>query len=218
MHGGAWRSGLRDDLGPRFRAWRPGPFARLARAGFAVVCPDYRLSGEARFPAPLDDLHAALAWLRTRAGELGTDPGRTVVWGESAGGHLAALLALTADAPLRGCVVWYAPSDLTAASPHTPEAALLGAPAAEAPERARAASPVARAGRGAPPFLILHGDADTVVPLSQGEALTAALTSAGTPVAFRAVAGADHLWIGAAEPDVEQCFASSLDFARSLTG
>lgn len=52
VHGGAWRTGLRDDLGPRFRAWRPGPFARLAQAGFAVACPDYRLSGEAVFPAP----------------------------------------------------------------------------------------------------------------------------------------------------------------------
>ncbi|MEV5518605.1 alpha/beta hydrolase, partial [Streptomyces flaveolus] len=133
VHGGAWRTGLRDDLGPRFRTWRPGPFARLARAGFAVVCPDYRLSGEAVFPAPLDDLGAALAWLRARAADLGIDAERVVAWGESAGGHLAALLALTAGPPLRGCVVWYGATDLTAAPPRTPEAGLLGAPAADAP-------------------------------------------------------------------------------------
>ncbi|MCZ9343065.1 alpha/beta hydrolase, partial [Streptomyces sp. TRM76130] len=95
VHGGAWRTGLRDDLGPRFRDWAPGPFARLARAGFAVVCPDYRLSGEAPHPAQQDDLAALLAWLRARAADLGVDAARTVLWGESAGGHLAALTALT---------------------------------------------------------------------------------------------------------------------------
>ncbi|MFE1199309.1 alpha/beta hydrolase fold domain-containing protein [Streptomyces olivaceoviridis] len=62
VHGGAWRTGLRDDLGPRFRSWQPGPFARLARAGFAVACPDYRLSGEVPYPAQTDDLTASLAW------------------------------------------------------------------------------------------------------------------------------------------------------------
>ncbi|WP_225635566.1 alpha/beta hydrolase [Streptomyces solaniscabiei] len=218
VHGGAWRTGLRDDLGPRFRTWRPGPFARLARAGFAVVCPDYRLSGEAVFPAPLDDLGAALAWLRTRAADLGVDAERVVAWGESAGGHLAALLALTADPALRGCVVWYGATDLTAAPPGTPEAALLGAPAADAPGRAREASPVARVTPDAPPFLILHGDGDTVIPVTQGQALASALEAAGAEAAFRTVAGADHLWIGAAEADVERCFASVLDFVRSRTG
>ncbi|MFJ9198614.1 alpha/beta hydrolase fold domain-containing protein [Streptomyces flaveolus] len=157
VHGGAWRTGLRDDLGPRFRTWRPGPFARLVRAGSAVVCPDHRLSGEAVFPAPLDDLGAALAWLRARAADLGIDAERVVAWGESAGGHLAALLALTAGPPLRGCVVRYGATDLTAAPPRTPEAGLLGAPAADAPHRAREAGPVARVTPGAPPFLILHG-------------------------------------------------------------
>lgn len=219
VHGGAWRTGLRDDLGPRFRAWRPGPFARLAQAGFAVACPDYRLSGEAVFPAPLDDLTEALAWLRVRAADLGVDAERAVVWGESAGGHLAALLALTAApaAAPRGCVVWYGATDLTAAPPHTPEAALLGAPAADVPDRARAASPVARVAPGAPPFLILHGAEDTVIPAAQGEALASALRAAGTETGFRTVPDADHLWIGAAEQDVEDCFTASLDFVRSRT-
>ncbi|MEV5749146.1 cupin domain-containing protein [Actinoallomurus sp. NPDC052308] len=81
VHGGAWRTGLREDLGPRFRAWSPGPFARLVRAGFAVACPDYRLSGEAVHPAQLDDLTGALAGLRLRAAELGLDADRTVLWG-----------------------------------------------------------------------------------------------------------------------------------------
>ncbi|WP_044386307.1 alpha/beta hydrolase [Streptomyces cyaneogriseus] len=215
VHGGAWRTGLRDDAGPRLRAWRPGPFARLARAGFAVVCPDYRLSGEAVFPAPLDDLTEMLEWLRVRAAELGLAADRVVTWGESAGGHLAALLALTAGPAVSGCVVWYGAADLTAAPPHSPEAALIGAPAADAPERARAAGPVARVTADAPPFLILHGTRDTVIPVAQGRALASALRAAGAEADFRPVPGADHLWIGAAEEDVARVFAATLEFARA---
>ncbi|MEV5517273.1 prolyl oligopeptidase family serine peptidase, partial [Streptomyces flaveolus] len=90
--------------------------------------------------------------------------------------------------------------------------------AADAPHRAREASPVARVTPGAPPFLILHGDKDTVIPVTQGQALASALEAVGAAADFRTVAGADHLWIGAAEADVERCFASSLDFVRSRTG
>ncbi|MEW2294213.1 alpha/beta hydrolase [Streptomyces sp. NPDC006743] len=228
VHGGAWRTGLRDDLGPRFRHWSPGPFARLVRAGFAVVCPDYRLSGEAVHPAQRDDLHTLLGWLHGRAADLGLDTGRTVLWGESAGGHLAALAALTAPggtATVRGCAVWYAPSDLTrifedraqgpggASDPTTFEALLIGEAPAAAPARARDAGPVAHVTPGAPPFLVLHGTDDTVVPRAQGERLTAALRRAGVPVDFRPVPGADHLWVGLDDAGVERCFTTTLDFA-----
>ncbi|MDG9719028.1 alpha/beta hydrolase [Streptomyces sp. DH24] len=216
VHGGAWLTGLRDDPGPGLRAWRPGPFARLARAGFAVACPDYRLSGEAAFPAQLDDLTGMVGWLRLRAAELGLDAGRIVTWGESAGGHLAALLALEPGTAVRGCVVWYAPADLTAAPPGSPEALLLGADAT--PALARAASPVARVTPDAPPFLILHGADDSVVPHAQGEALAAALRAAGTEVTFRSVPGADHLWVGAADDTVGECFTATLEFARAHCG
>ncbi|MDG4866346.1 alpha/beta hydrolase, partial [Streptomyces sp. T-3] len=132
-------------MGLRTRHWAPGPLARIAAVGFAVACVDYRLSGEATFPAPLDDLRTALRWLTLRSAELGLDTGRTVVWGESAGGHLASLLALThTSPPLAGAVVWYGPSDLTVArggfrpeDPRTPEALLLGTAPAAAAERAR---------------------------------------------------------------------------------
>lgn len=218
LHGGAWRKGLRDDLGPRFRAWRPGPFARLARAGFAVACPDYRLSGEASFPAQEDDLTEALRWLDARRDELGLDTRRLVTWGESAGGHLAALLALSTGSGVSGCVVWYGPTDLTAAPAGTPEAALLGGPAADRPELARAASPVARVAAGAPPFLVLHGTDDSLIPTAQGEALVAALHEAGAKAEFVAVPGADHLWVGPDDTVVEGCFERSLAFAREVTG
>ncbi|MER6347855.1 alpha/beta hydrolase fold domain-containing protein [Streptomyces sp. NPDC001595] len=236
VHGGAWRTGLREDLGPRFRHWSPGPFARLARAGFAVACPDYRLSGEAPYPAQRDDLHTALAWLHTRSAELGLDTTRTVLWGESAGGHLAALAALTAadrpepTATVRGCAVWYAPSDLVRlvedhpagaydpADPGTFEALLIGAALTDAPERARAASPVHAVTADAPPFLVLHGTADGIVPFAQGERLATALREAGAEADLRPVAGGDHLWVGVPEEDVEDCFSTTLDFAARCTG
>ncbi|MEW9550534.1 alpha/beta hydrolase fold domain-containing protein [Nonomuraea sp. NPDC050783] len=227
LHGGGWRKGMRGDLGPRLRGGRPGPPARLARAGLAVACPAYRLSGEAVHPAQLDDVTAALAWLRARAPELGVDPGRTVLWGESAGGHLAALAALTVPGT-RGCVTWYAPTDLAAlaadhapgrydpADPGTFEALMLGAPPAEAPERARAASPVAHVTPSAPPFLIMHGTADTRVPAAQGRRLAEALRAAGVRADLRPVEGADHLWAGIADEAVEECFTTSLAFVQEV--
>ncbi|MGW7346647.1 alpha/beta hydrolase fold domain-containing protein [Streptomyces sp. NPDC054854] len=227
LHGGGWRAGTRTEMGPRFRHWSPDPFARLAQAGFAVASVDYRLSGEAVHPAQLDDATAALGWLTARAGELGLDARRIVTWGESAGAHLAALLALTV--PLSGCVAWYGPTDLTtlpgqcppgtydAADPTTREALLIGAAIADAPDRARAASPVAHVHADAPPFLVLHGTEDTLIPLAQGEQLAAALLRVGARVDFRPVLGAEHGWEGLAEDEVERCFTTSVDFAHACT-
>ncbi|MFI6982911.1 alpha/beta hydrolase fold domain-containing protein [Embleya sp. NPDC050154] len=225
VHGGAWRRGRRDDMGFRTRRWNPGPFARLAKAGFAVACADYRLSGEATFPAPLDDLGTALRWLTLRSAELGIDTRRTVVWGESAGGHLASLLALTHTDPRpAGAVVWYAPGDLTTArgrfTPEdatTPEALLLGAAPAAVPERAHAAGPLAHVHPGAPPFLLVHGDADTLVACSHSESLASALDQVGAPVDLWTVPGADHGWHGLPDAAVAEIFARSLAFARRVT-
>jgi hypothetical protein len=67
MHGGGWLRGDRSMVSPRFASWRPGPLARLAADGFAVASVDYRLSGEARFPAQLEDVSAAVDWLTGQA-------------------------------------------------------------------------------------------------------------------------------------------------------
>ncbi|MGW7088833.1 alpha/beta hydrolase fold domain-containing protein [Streptomyces sp. NPDC054871] len=223
VHGGAWRRGRRDDMGLRTRHWNPGPFARIAAAGFAVVCADYRLSGEARFPAPLEDLRTALRWLALRGPELGVDPTRTVMWGESAGGHLASLLALDPEVSATGAVIWYAPSDLTVPrgpfdpqSTETPEALLLGAAPATVPELARAASPVTRVHRDAPPFLLIHGEQDTMVPATHSKALAARLREVGAHVELRTIPDADHAWHDAPDDAVEDLFTHSLRFARTL--
>lgn len=232
VHGGGWRTGRRDDMGPRFRTWRPGPFARLVRAGFAVACPDYRLSGEAHFPAQRDDLASALSWLRGRADELAVDRSAIVLWGESAGAHLAALAALTSaepdDAGIRGCVGWYGPSDLGALAedhgggfdaddPTTREARLLGSAPAADEELARAASPVSHVSEDSPAFLLLHGTDDTLVPSRQSVRLAEALREAGAPVELRLVDGAQHLWVGLPDEGVTECFDRSVAFTRALT-
>jgi acetyl esterase/lipase len=229
MHGGGWLRGDRAMVGPGFAAWRPGPLARLAADGFAVASVDYRLSGEARFPAQLEDVSAAVDWLAGHAGEYGLDAGRIVLWGESAGAHLAVLLGLSSRRPpVRGVVDWYGPADLTALQQQvgaagalsddpldTREARLLGAPVAEVPELARAASPISHVRAGAPPFLIAHGTADRAVPFQQSEALAAALAEAGADVRFEAVDGADHMWVGV--EDLTPLYDAVVAFAREVT-
>ncbi|MEU3250652.1 alpha/beta hydrolase [Streptomyces sp. NPDC006997] len=216
VHGGAWRFGRRGDMGYRMRDWQPGPFARFAAAGFVVAAVDYRLNGEATFPAPLDDLHAALRWLALRSGELGVDTGRTVVWGESAGAHLVSLLALGGDVPVAGAIAWYGPSDLTLAGddPTTPEALLLGGAPTTRPDLARQASPLAQVRPGAPPFLLVHGEEDTVVDCEHSRRFAARLAEVGARVDLRTVPGAEHVWHGLSDGEVEEIFAGSLEWAR----
>ncbi|MFC7340570.1 alpha/beta hydrolase fold domain-containing protein [Saccharopolyspora griseoalba] len=222
VHGGGWRLGSRTQFCPTWADWEPGAFARLVDAGFAVISVDYRLSAEAVFPAQLEDVTAALHWIRTRAADLGVDADRIVAWGESAGAHLAALLGLTASpsgsSGLRGVVAWYGPSDLdrmaSRGDPASREAQLLGAPAAEAPELARAASTALRAHAQAPPFHLAHGTADEAVPAAQSELLAVALRTAGAEVELDLVADAGHLWRGV---DGEPIFERAVDFARRCT-
>ncbi|MEV6180325.1 alpha/beta hydrolase [Streptomyces sp. NPDC052015] len=221
VHGGAWRRGRREDMGYRMRRWEPGPFARIAAAGLAVASVDYRLSGEALFPAPLEDLRSALRWLVRRSPELATDPERVVVWGESAGGHLAALLALSPGAPrLKGAVAWYAPSDLTRQGddPGSPEALLLGAPPADVPDLARQASPEAQVRPGAPPFLLAHGEDDSMVACDHSRRLAARLGEVGTAVELWTLPGADHVWHGLSDAQVDDVFTRTLRWIRQRTG
>ncbi len=227
VHGGGWMRGHRRMVTPGFAAWQPGPLARLAARGFAVASVDYRLSGEARFPAPLEDLATALDWLAEHADEYGFDAGRTVLWGESAGAHLAALLALRGTPRVRGVVDWYGPADLlgfadlgpeTALSDDprdTREARLLGGPPQDLPDLARQASPVHHVHPDAPPFLIAHGTADRAVPYAQSADLAAALAEAGVEVRLDAVEGAGHMWQGLT--DLEPVFEAVAAFAQRVT-
>ena len=180
---------------------------------------DYRHAREAPFPAQLHDAKAAVRWLRAHADELGVDATRVGVWGESAGGHLAALVGLTAHRPdLEGdlgvvgpssavdvVVDWYGVSDLGSMVHTEPP---RGDPRRSCPRGPRPAAghPARRRGRrharrrgphlarpaGAPPFLLVHGDADPVVPHQQSEVLAAALADAGVEARLETGPGRGH--------------------------
>lgn len=216
IHGGAFLFGDRRFLPETLP---PGSvFDALVEAGIAVATIDYRFSGEAVFPAQLDDVKAALAYLRASAGEFNLDADRIGMWGESAGGHLAALAGLT-DGAIAAVVAWYPLTDLTDRSdlsvldprdPETPMAKLIGGPPAESPELAAKAGPVHHVSASAPPFLIIHGTADDVLPLSQSEALHQRLSAAGASSTLLPVEGAGHTFEG--HDDIAGLIGASVAF------
>ena len=220
LHGGGWLRGSRKVFTPGISDAHS--FDRIVAAGFAVASCEYRLSGEARFPAQLEDVDAALAWLRTHGADHGVDASRMVLWGVSAGATLAALTGLRRN-DIRGVVDWFGPADLIAMAAHdtgepptdTREARWLGAPAADVPEAARLASPALQAHAGGPPFHIAHGTADEHVPFAQSEALAVALGAAGTDVEFHPVPEGRHFWQGVS--DTDPLFDAALDFAHRVT-
>lgn len=211
IHGGAWWEGDRRETPS---TWPPGLFYRLlVEAGLAVATIDYRLSAEARWPAQGDDVAEALRFLRTHADLLRIDADRIGVAGESAGGHLAAMAALTGAGPMavRAAAVLYGVADLRdfdgveQATPDerrgTPEVLLMGSLPEEAPDAWDAASPLTHVHAGAPPMLLISGDADSVVPVRQSVRLHDALVAAGAgDVVLDVVPGADHCF-GAVDPE-----------------
>jgi acetyl esterase/lipase len=228
VHGGGWRRGSRRHPLPRLGA---DFYQRLAGQGFAVAAVDYRLSGEAVFPAALEDVRAAAGWAREHAADYGLDDGRMFLWGDSAGGQLALMTALTgAKVPgseVQGVVAWFPVTDLAGLvsdvaaaggvpdpGPESREALFLGAPAAAVPDLAREASPVAHASAAAPPVLLMHGAADDMVPPAQSIRLAEALRGAGAAVELELVPGATHFWNGAG--DVDAIVRRSVEFLRAL--
>ncbi|MFD5814228.1 alpha/beta hydrolase fold domain-containing protein [Streptomyces sp. NPDC127038] len=214
VHGGGWRRGSRRHPLPRLGE---DFYPAMVRAGFAVAAIDYRLSGEAPYPAAADDVRAAVATVAEVMAAHEVGAGQVFLWGDSAGGHLALLAALTGS-PVAGVVAWFPVTDLTAMpdpdDPGTREALFLGAPAAEIPDLARKASPIRHVRADAPPVLLLHGDSDTMVPTAQSVDFVAALTAAGGSARLLLVPGASHFWDGA--EDVTALHRESLAFLRRL--
>ncbi len=207
VHGGAWYEGSKEHC----------LAVPLTEHGYAVASINYRLSHEAIFPAQIHDCKGAVRWLRAHAAEYRLDPDRFGAWGDSAGGHLVALLGTSGDvAELEGTVGgnlgqssrvqavcdWYGPTDMLQMSsapseidhdaPDSAEARLFGGPIHEKRDLVRLANPVTFLCPDAPPFLIVHSDADPIVPLRQSEILADALRAAGVPVTFLTVVGAGH--------------------------
>lgn len=206
IHGGAWMIGdKREQALPLLY--------QLASHGWLCASANYRLSPHATFPDHLVDCKRALTWIREHAAEHGGDPDFVVVTGGSAGGHLAALLALTAGDPalqpgfeqadthVRACVPFYGVYDFLDragvmahdALARTLERRIMKGSPSEIPEAYEQASPVAHVRPDAPPFFVVHGDADTLVPVAEARHFVRALREKSSqPVVYAEIPGAQH--------------------------
>ena len=194
IHGGAWERGSRAE----FRASR----RELAQLGFAVLSIDYRLAPAHRFPAPMEDIDAAIDFVARRGGALGLDPGRIALLGRSAGGHLALTAAYRRPDAVRGVIAYYAPTDLpwswetsvdrTYLDGRALTEALMGSPPSQDPERWRAASPIHLAEGDSPPTLLLQGTRDRLVSPRHSTRLRQRLEELGVPCWELRIPGGTH--------------------------
>jgi acetyl esterase/lipase len=201
VHGGAWTKGSKD----------PGPAVNdvrmLQQKGYLVASVDYRLAPQYKFPAQIEDVKCAVRFLRANAALYGIDGGRIGAMGGSAGGHLVSLLGLSGDqdfnssggstgqsARVQAVVDMYGPSDISVVPGGVDRVLLMqvfGA-ADRGAAVVKLASPVSYVSPDDPPFLIIHGEKDPLVPFGQSELLYAALKAAGVPVELLRVKNAGH--------------------------
>jgi acetyl esterase/lipase len=232
IHGGAWLGG--DRAGGHGRL---APY--VASGEYAAVAVGYRLTNEAIWPAQIHDCKAAIRWIRANAKKYNLDPDKIGVVGESAGGHLVALLGTSGGVKeLEGelgphkdvsskvqCVVdLFGPADILTMQdggskmdhdgPNSPEGKLLGGRVKDKKDAAKAASPLTYVAADNPPFLIIHGNKDPLVPFNQSERLSAALKKAKVECYFVAVDGGGHG--GFRNPEIQK--RERLFFDKHLRG
>lgn len=214
----------------------------IARAGYVVASAEYRDSNKAAFPAPLEDAKAAVRYLRANAARWGIDPKRFAAAGESAGGHQASMLGLTGNverfdvgayldqsSSVQAVVDYYGVvSPLTAKRDNASHAFdyvyrnLLGAEPEDAPELVAAANPeeyvAAAAGSpaGCPPFMIIQGDQDVVVPPADSARFYDVLVANGVDATLLELAGAGHMDPAVWQPEIVNRVIAFLD--RTLKG
>ncbi len=207
VHGGAWRSGSKKDM----------PLGKLVEDGYAVASVDYRLSTQAKFPAQIHDLKAAIRFLRGHGSEWKLPTKKILIAGDSAGGHLAALVGVSngnaelegdlgdnraQSSDVQGIISFYGGANLTTilkqSTPHGLSVRvpaldlLLGSQPDDVPALARLASPVFHVDKHDPPLLLLHGDQDPQMPVNQALELAGAYQKVKAPVQLEIIHGAAH--------------------------
>ena len=206
LHGGAWVFGYKEYQGLPM-------FSRMSSQGWICITADYRLSPRATFPDHVEDVKRAIVWTKKHIAEYNGDPNFIVLAGSSAGGHLASLAALTwdeirfqrgfedADTRVQGCVSFYGVYDFLNRFGHWPhksalwllERVVMKTSVARSESMYRLASPIDQVRPDAPPFLVIHGDRDTVVPVEEGRRFGAALKAVSTqPVIYVEIPDAQH--------------------------
>jgi acetyl esterase/lipase len=206
VHGGAWVLGNKEQQGIPL-------MHHMAAKGWVCVSANYPLSPRSAWPAHVIALKRALAWIREHGEEYGADPSFVAVTGGSAGGHLAALLALSAGDPLfqpgfeeadtsvQACVPHYGAYDFAAETGTRATKDRLrwvarhvvGKDPVRHPEIYRAASPLARVNENAPPFFVIHGHGDSLIPVREARSFVDALRAVSrNPVAYAELSGAQH--------------------------
>jgi acetyl esterase/lipase len=207
VHGGAWRSGSKKDM----------PLGKLVEDGYAVASVDYRLSTQAKFPAQIHDLKAAIRFFRGQGSKWQLPTGKILIAGDSAGGHLAALVGVSnghkelegevgndraQNSDVQGIISFYGGANLTTilkqSTPHGLSVRvpaldlLLGGQPEDVPGLARLASPVFHVDKRDPPLLLLHGDQDAQMPVNQALELFSAYKKAKASAQLEIVPGAGH--------------------------
>jgi acetyl esterase/lipase len=218
IHGGGWKNLSKEYL----KEW--GMF--FADRGYVAVSIDYRLSGEAKFPAAVEDCKCAVRWMRANAEKYRINPGKIAVFGESAGGHLAALLGTSGGAPeLEGTgghagyssrpdLVFpvYGVFDLQIRAKETKAVTnalneFIGCSYDDCPAKYISASPITYIDRSDPPFLLFHSTGDSTVPYRHSVIFEKKLKEAGVLVEFSTTVGSKHgyvLWEPHFKPTCEQ--------------
>ncbi len=206
VHGGAWHSGSKEN-----------PPKSFLENEYALASVDYRLSGEAPFPAMIYDIKASIRYLRANAQKYGYRTDKIIIAGSSAGGHLAALIGttngnkqlegtlgnyLTTSSDVQATIDFYGPTNfLTILDQSTPHGIsvrkpalelLMGKPVEKVPEMAKLASPVFQVDATDPPIFIAHGDQDNQVPINQSHELHGAFKKYVIKAQFEVVHGAGH--------------------------
>jgi len=209
IHGGGWRAGSKEWGGKRIADV-------FFEKGFNIASISYRLSQDAVFPAQIIDCKAAIRWLRANADKYNIDQDNIGVWGSSAGGHLVAMLGTSSEikewdqygdnqdvtSEVQAVCDFFGPTDFLRMNdepgkidhdaPDSPESMLIGALIQENPELVQIANPVTYVSGNEPPFLIMHGDKDSLVLHSQSIYLEKALIENGIDVEFITIEGGGH--------------------------
>jgi acetyl esterase/lipase len=230
VHGGGWMGGDKKHF----------PALPLVARGYAVASVNYRFSQEAVFPAQIVDCKGAVRWLRAHAKEYHLDSDHFAAWGDSAGGHLVALLGTSGEVKeiegdvggnldqssrVQGVVDFFGPTDMSLFWDHaepvenifkakrneSPITKLFGGAVETKKDLVRQANPVAFVSKDNPPFLIVHGDKDTLVPLAQSEILADALKKAGVEVQLEVLKGAGHGGAEFGKPSVRAAIVEFFD-------